>query len=182
MSSTADSDVCAECGFEDAAVSEGNAEETIRSLGARYRAALRIKEPSDALLRQRPEPTTWSALEYTAHVRDVVALWSYALHRTLTDDGPQLPAADPRLPDQVAAEADYAKQDPLAVEQELLANADRMARKVATIGADQWQRTASFGETEITPLWIIRKVAHEGHHHLLDIERSLRDQRDLTDR
>ena len=78
-----------------------------------------------------------------------------------------------RPPDQVA-EADYNGQDPATVERELSANAERMARKVAKVSAEQWLRTARFGESEISPLWIVRKVAHEGHHHLLDIEKSLR--------
>ena len=167
---------CLECGFEVSAVSAGNAEQTIRSLGPRYQAALRSgssNDPSDARLRARPEPDTWSALEYAAHMRDVVALWGWALHRTLSDDTPELPAADPGLPNRVAAEADYNRQDPATVERELSANAERMARKVGTVSAEQWLRTARFGEVEINPLWIVRKVAHEGHHHLLDIEKSL---------
>jgi hypothetical protein len=167
---------CLECGFEASAVSEANAEQTIRSLGTRCQAALRSgssTEPSDGRLRARPEPGTWSALEYAAHVRDVVALWGWALHRTLSDDTPELPAADPGLPDRVAAEADYNGQDPAAVERELSANAERMAAKVATVSAERWLRTARFGEIEISPLWIVRKVAHGGHHHLLDIEKSL---------
>ncbi len=168
---------CPECGFADSTVSDANAEESVRSLGARYQAALRGEgsiELSVARLRARPEPSTWSALEYAAHMRDVVALWSWGLHRTLTDHAPELPAADPGLPDRAAAEADYNSQDPATVVQELSANAERMARKLATVGSEQWLRTARFGETQIDPLWIVRKVAHEGHHHLLDIEKSLR--------
>lgn len=167
---------CLECGFDASTVSEANAEETIRNLGAQYEAALLgggSAEHFDALIRKRPQTGIWSALEYAAHVRDVVALWGWALHRTLNEEIPPLPAADPGLPDMVAAEADYGNQDPGIVKHELSANTERMAKKVATISAEQWLRTARFGETEIRPLWIVRKVAHEGRHHLLDIEKSL---------
>ena len=110
-------------------------------------------------------------------MRDVVALWGWALHRTLSDDNPELPAADSELPNRVAAEAGYNGQDPATVERELSANGERMARKVGAVSAERWLRTARFGEVEINPLWIVRKVAHEGHHHLLDIEKSLRASR-----
>ena len=166
---------CAECGFDESVVSEANAEEAIRSLGPRYYAALIAPgsdEDADALVRKRPDPETWSVLEYAAHMRDVIALWGFALHRTLTEDQPNLPAADPGFPDRAATEGSYNTQDPTTVARELSANADRMANKVATIGAGQWRRTASFGETEVTPIWIVRKVAHEGHHHLMDIQHS----------
>ena len=48
-----------------------------------------------------------------------------------------------------------------------------MARKVTTINADQWGRVIVFGEEEMTAIAVVRKVAHEGAHHLLDIHRSL---------
>jgi uncharacterized protein YndB with AHSA1/START domain len=170
---------CSECGFKASAVSQNNAEETIRSLGHRYEKALALRsgcpaEPPDPWLRTQPEPGTWSVLEYTAHMRDVVALWGWGLHRTLKDEIPELPSDDPGLPDRVATETDYNGQDPATVVHELSANAERMADKVATITSEQWLHRAHFGEAEITPLWIVQKVAHEGHHHLLDIEKGLR--------
>jgi hypothetical protein len=84
-------------------------------------------------------------------MRDVIALWGWALHRTLTDDQPTLPSADPDLAERAAAEASYNQQDPITVDRELSANAERMANKVATIGSHQWRRTAAFGEIEVTP-------------------------------
>lgn len=169
-----DPEDCPECGFEASAISEANAEEVIRRLGPRYHTAISSSKPDEERLRRRPNPDTWSALEYTAHMRDVIAMWGWGLHRTLTEEGLELPAPDPELPDRTAVEGNYNSQDPTVVEAELSANAERMANKVATITTEQWQHTAYFGDTEIGPLWIVRKVAHEGQHHLLDIERSLR--------
>lgn len=168
---------CAECGFVATVVSPSSAEAAVHALGGRYQAVLAgagREEITDAVLRRRRDADTWSALEYAAHMRDVIALWGWALHRTLTEDRPQLPPADPDLPDRAAAAAAYNDQDPLLVSQELSENAERMAKKVATIKPDQWHRVALFGDAEVTPLWIVRKVAHEGHHHLQDIDRSLR--------
>ena len=97
-------------------------------------------------------------------------MWGWGLHQALTVEHAQLPAVDTDLPDRVAAETDYNRQDPAAVTQELSGNAERMASKDGAISADQWRRKAVFGDVEVTPLWIVRKVAHEGEHHLWDIE------------
>jgi hypothetical protein len=48
-----------------------------------------------------------------------------------------------------------------------------MARKIATIDADQWNRVIVLGDEEMAAIAVVRKVAHEGKHHLLDIDRSL---------
>ena len=52
-----------------------------------------------------------------------------------------------------------------------------MARKVAIISAVQWDRVIVLGDAEMTAIAVVRKVAHEGAHHLLDIGRSLRAAR-----
>jgi hypothetical protein len=177
VSTTGGPDDCAECAFEASAISEASAEEAIRILGPLYHAALTRPKPEVdrvTVLRRRPDPQTWSALEYAAHTRDVIALWGWALHKVLTEERPELPPADPELPERAAFQAAYNTQDPATVDLELTANAERMANKVATISSSQWRRAALFGDTEVTSLWIVRKVAHEGHHHLLDIAKSLR--------
>ena len=72
---------CDECGFVYAEVSPEDAAEKLRSFGRRYRAPLTrflAGEDGDTMLRQRPEEGVWSALEYAAHVRDVLALWGWA--------------------------------------------------------------------------------------------------------
>ncbi|MBV8160394.1 MAG: hypothetical protein JO265_05670, partial [Acidimicrobiia bacterium] len=60
---------CDECGFVYAEVSPDDAVLRLRSLGRRYRAPLTrflAGEDGDAILRRRPEPGVWSALEYAA--------------------------------------------------------------------------------------------------------------------
>lgn len=171
---------CSECQFVASATRPTNAEETVRAIGVRYReslAKMEAQDPDGRMIRKRPDPNTWSVLEYAAHMRDVIAMWGWALHRTLTDDRPQLPAVDPGLPDRAASESAYNSQDPFTVARELSDNAERMARKTATIAPDQWQRTALFGEMQITALDIVRKVAHEARHHLQDIHRSVGESR-----
>ncbi len=166
---------CEECGWQATNVTADNAEIAVSDLGPRYRAALAHLLPADRedVLRRRPSAHSWSALEYTAHVRDVIALWSGALHKLLAEDRPVLPRPDPSLADEAAATGGYNALDPTTTADELVANANRMARKVTTINADQWGRVIVFGEEEMTAIAVVRKVAHEGAHHLLDIHRSL---------
>ena len=170
---------CEECGWSAASVTTDNAEATIRDLGRRYRVPMTRLLAGDAedVLRQRPSRTAWSALEYTAHVRDVIALWGGALHKLLTEDRPVLPRPDASIADDAAAAGRYNTLDPTSTADELAANADRMARKVATVTADQWDRIIVLGDEEMTALAVVRKVAHEGAHHLLDVGRSLRAAR-----
>jgi hypothetical protein len=143
-------------------------------------------EDLDQILRRRPAPDTWSALEYAAHVRDVIALWGSTLHLALTREQPHIPLPDPDIADRFAADAAYNTQDPRVVAQELTANADRMAAKIATIttittittiAPAGWDRTVVIGDEEMSALAIVQKVAHEGGHHLLDVGRSLRAAR-----
>jgi hypothetical protein len=170
---------CEECGWRAATVTTENAETTLRGLGRRYRAPLTRLLPTDPddVLRRRPRVSTWSALEYAAHVRDVIAFWGGALHKLLNEDRPVSPRPDPSIADEAADAGDYNALDPITTADELAANADRMARKVATIRPDQWDRVIVLGDEEMTAMAVVRKVAHEGAHHLLDIGRSLRAAR-----
>src|SRR5947209_16819396 len=160
---------CEECGWQASSVTSDNAEATVRDLGRRYKPPLTrllATDPED-VLRRRPSPTTWSALEYAAHIRDVIALWGGALHKLLTEDRPIVARPNPSIADEAAASGHYNALDPATTADELAANADRMARKVATIGAEQWDRVIVVGDEELTAVAIVRKVAHEGAHHLL---------------
>ena len=77
----------------------------------------------------------------------------------------------------MAAAGGYNALDSATTADELAVNANRMARKITTIAADQWSRVIVLGEEEMTAIAVVRKVAHEGAHHLLDIDRSLRAAR-----
>ncbi len=165
---------CSECGFESSQVVPEHGAETVRSLGPRFRQAMTIPPGADPeAVRWRADPLTWSALEYTAHVRDLIALWGSALHLALTQDHASIPRPDPDLPDRTASEQSYNAQDPATVTEQLTANAERMARKVTGMGADAWGRQVLIGDAEMTALDIVRKVAHEGLHHLQDVKRAL---------
>lgn len=165
---------CPECGFEQTGITAPNASRSVRSLGPRFREALEPRPGTDrGLLRRRPDAHTWSALEYAAHVRDLIALWGSTLHLVLTQEHPAVPRPAADLPDRTAAEQAYNEQDPSAVTEQLSANAERMARKIDGMAAESWDRGVTVGDAEMTALDIVQKVVHEGRHHLHDVERVL---------
>jgi DinB family protein len=170
---------CGECGFDYDAISVNEGIEKLRSLPRRYRAPLTRflpGEDGDAVVRQRPGATTWSALEYAAHMRDVVMFWNWALKKVFNEDAPVLPPPNEDELDGVAA--GYAALDPVTVADELAANVERMVARAEGAAEASWDRAGDFGGIPMTALDIVRKVDHEGHHHLLDIGRGLRAVRE----
>ena len=105
-------------------------------------------EKPDGVIRRRPEPEVWSALEYTAHVADVFDDLAGIVKRITTEDHPTL---DHGLdPDQQAVDAKYNEQDREAVLARLQTSAENMANVIANVPNDAWYRTGtfSFGERD----------------------------------
>ena len=169
---------CGECGFSDQSVSPADAIATLRKFGRRYQAPLSRflpGEDGDALLRQRPAPGVWSALEYAAHVRDVFAWYDERVRRSLTEDRPSYEGPDP---DEAAEAGRYNELDPAAVAAELAANAEQLANTLEAVPDDAWDRVHLRRGEPRTVLFSARRAVHEGNHHLLDIGRGLRTVRE----
>lgn len=169
---------CAECGFDwDIGTSEVIAE--IARFGQAYRAGLTRfldGEDGEALVRRRPSPGVWSALEYAAHMRDVVAFYLERIERVVSEDRPTMTAvgfAD------LAEERRYAEEHVGSVLDALAQGADTAAARLADLTPEQWARVGIGSEGgERTVLVLARRLAHDGHHHLLDIGRGLRSIRE----
>jgi hypothetical protein len=147
-------------------------------MGRRYRPPLTrgLKdEDLDTVIRTRPSPQTWSALEYACHVRDVMALYDFRIAQAIASDRPEVPAMGR---DVVAVERAYNTQDPVQVVSELATEADRLAERLASVTADGWDRVVTRDGQELSVTWMARNAVHEGNHHLLDIGRVLRHVRD----
>jgi len=172
---------CEECGFE-YSLSPADAAAALRSFGKRYRAPLTRflpGEDGDVVVRTRPDGQAWSALEYVAHARDAIRFNTYLTKRALTEDSPELPWPNP---DKVVAEEKYNETlDPVVVADELAERAEAGASVIESADADGWSRTATFGQAgSFTALWFACNAVHEGHHHLLDVGRTLRHVRDAA--
>ncbi|HEX8771073.1 MAG TPA: DinB family protein [Acidimicrobiales bacterium] len=167
---------CDECGFEYKSVQAGDAAVALRSFPKRYRAPLTRLLPGEdvSLLRTRAEPTVWSALEYAAHVRDVFGAYGNRIQRTLVEDRPVFDAI---APDEMAAERRYNEQDPEVVAGELAATAETLAAILDAVPDEGWDRVGFARGEERSVLYTARRAVHEGHHHLLDIGRVMRNVR-----
>jgi len=175
---TATQEPCQECGFDYEALDPADIPAVIRSFAKRYRAPLNRflpGEDGDSLVRQRPEPETWSALEYAAHVRDVFANYAGWIELTLAQDRPTLEGPGP---EELAGLRNYNDDDPVVVADAVAANAERLAAIVETVPDDGWERIGLRGGGDRSVLLSARRAVHEGSHHLLDIGRGMRALRD----
>ena len=169
---------CEECGFDYEALDPADAPAAIRSFAKRYRAPLTRflrDEDGDALVRQRPAPAVWSALEYAAHVRDVFESYDRWIRQILVEDRPVLEGPGP---DELVTLHRYNDDDPVAVADALAAHAEQLAATVEAVPADAWDRVGRRREEERSVRLHARRAVHEGSHHLLDVGRGLRAVRD----
>lgn len=165
--------VCPECGLDYDTVSPRDAAAAVRSFPRRYRELLEDfddDEDGDELIRQRPDATTWSALEYTAHVADLLEAFGPVLRRMTQEDHPTLDFFDS---DERAAEQGYNEADPQAILARLEAAGKTLADVIDGIDPSAWTRTATFSWGDRDALTIARNAVHEGSHHLGDVEKVL---------
>jgi hypothetical protein len=122
-------------------------------------------------VRIRPQPDVWSALEYTAHLRDAIAFYEQRIDRVVTEDGPTLTAFGFAA---ACEERRYNDENPEVTLAGLEAAATRLAARLEGLAADKWARSGIGSEGgERSVLVLARRGAHECRHHALDIARVL---------
>lgn len=153
---------CPECGFDAASVDLQRMPELVRSNAAEWPPLL-----AGERARVRPDESTWSAVEYGCHVRDVFVLFDERLRLMLEQDRPQFENWDQ---DVTAIEQRYDLQDPVVVAAELVAAAGASAERWATVGAADWQRTGDRSDgSSFTVETFARYFLHDPVHHLTDV-------------
>jgi hypothetical protein len=172
---------CGECGFDGDAMSAEVLVGALRALGRRYRAPLTrfLANEGDglAVLRRRPSPEVWSALEYAAHARDAIEFYVERISRVLAEDRPTLTPVGWSTQAELRGWND---ELPSAVADGFADVAERLASLLETLDDDQWHRVGLSSEgdgAERTVRVLAERAVHEGHHHLLDVGRSLRAAR-----
>lgn len=163
---------CAECGFDATLLTNADAITALRSLGRRWRDA--FENVPDEDLRRRPDPNTWSPLEYAAHTRDVLAMLGVGLNEILDDQRPTYPAMepDPIGPDG-AADHGYNELDPERVLNSLEARAREMADRASKALPEHFRRTATIGSETTDASRVLKHAVHDATHHLKDVARIL---------
>src|SRR5207247_1794583 len=98
---------CEECGFDYGAIARDDVPGALRALGVRYRDVL--SDIDDAVLRAHPLPDTWSALEYSCHMRDVFRVQRERVQLALSEEEPVFA---PMRRDERVIEERYNEQQP----------------------------------------------------------------------
>lgn len=153
-------DGCDECGYRPHDVRRTG--DLLRDSIPRWQERLKHDD-----VRQRPQPTTWSPLEYAAHVRDVCSVFRGRLSLMLKNDAPTFPSWDQ---DKAAVENRYHLQDPATVAEEYGHEATQTAEAFDAVEDGEWGRRGLRGNgAEFTVETLAVYFLHDIHHHLHDV-------------
>jgi hypothetical protein len=121
-------------------------------------------------LRQRRAAKVWSPLEYAAHMRDVLLLFSRRIQVILSQNEPELEVISH---DDLVAAGGYNRLDPLVVSEQINDAAQRLAGILNDLAPTDFALCGFRDGEERTILEIAQRAAHESQHHLVDIARGL---------
>ena len=153
---------CPECGFDAAAFPFEDLPRLLLENAERWPAVLARDD-----VRIRPDESTWSALEYGAHVRDVHRIFAARLQLMLTEDDPAFENWDQ---DRTAEEDRYGEQDPARVAAELTASARLLSDAFASVPTIALGRTGLRSDgSRFTVETLGRYLLHDPVHHLHDV-------------
>ncbi|HWA67261.1 MAG TPA: DinB family protein [Mycobacteriales bacterium] len=156
---------CPECGFESWAFPREEIAAMVRANAARWRDVL--ARPG---VRARPDPSTWSPLEYACHVRDVYRKYDERVHLMLDSDDPLFANWDQ---DVTAIEDRYDEQDPAAVAAALTEAGDAVASTFDGVVGGDWDRPGRRSDgASFTVESLARYFAHDWVHHIWDVNRA----------
>ena len=158
---------CPECGYVFADVSAAQVGADLREVATQFETLL-AEKPTEAL-RARPSEAVWSALEYAAHVRDVILNLRERILLALVEDHPVFA---PIYREQRVSLARYNNEDPPAVGQALALGADLLGWVVEGLDERQLGRTGVYAGDDRDVLWIARQALHEARHHFADARAS----------
>ena len=145
----------------------------VRSFPRRYRALLVTpgsQDGPDVVFRRRPDPSTWSALEYTAHVADRLDHLGPAILRITRENSPTMAFFDN---DERAAAQAYNTLERTEVLGWLDLACAELASVLDDVVPDDWLRTGIVAGVEKDALTLARAGVHEGAHHLRDVQHVL---------
>lgn len=156
---------CDQCGFD---YDDPAPLDLLQEAAAGYPPLLEAAE-----IRRRPDPKTWSALEYACHVRDVLVINRGRIEQTLAEDHPTYVPMDR---DQRVVDDDYNGQDPVAVGTQVVAAAEQFVAAGIALSHDELLRTGLYNYPVPTTRsldWLLHHITHEVVHHLSDVRRVL---------
>jgi hypothetical protein len=124
----------------------------------------------DVLLR-RPDPRTWSPLEYAAHVSEVIPWYVARIRKVLREDGAQLTAFDWDL---AASDGKYRQRAVGTVTKDLRRACAELAELARSLTRDDLARAGAGSDgTPRTVQVLLARAGHELAHHELDLRRGI---------
>jgi hypothetical protein len=160
-------DYCEECGFDGRDLTTGEVSARLGHVPGEVRSALSVDDP--AVLRQRPDPDTWSPVEYLGHLRDLMAWHRFLIEQGVAEDRPAVPIVDP---DASVATSGYADADLDQLFEQFARRVERLRARIDALEPGQASRKIQWvqGE-EIDVELVARSALHEGFHHTADLHR-----------
>jgi hypothetical protein len=153
---------CPECGFDATDLDDTTVADALLASTAEWPAVL-----TDPSVRTRPNDSTWSKLEYGAHVRDVLVLYRERLGLMRDLDDPLYPNWDQ---DATAIADRYNDQDPALVASQISDAAAALAEDLRAVQGDGWSRTGRRSDgAAFTVSSISRYLVHDLVHHKWDV-------------
>jgi hypothetical protein len=166
-------DRCDQCGFSYDEVAVAHIPTRLRGSEPAFRAALLDDGAGtgarDAILRRRPQPGTWSALEYACHVRDVLLVQRDRAVLALVEENPGFARM---YRDERVGLARYDAHPASQVAVQLGVAAELCATVFEGLTREQWDRPLIYNYPAPAPrdvAWLARNTVHEVEHHLGDI-------------
>ena len=162
---------CEQCGFNyDTGDLQGTVTLLIRQAADCSMALTKAAAgPDPNVVRLRPQPEVWSAIEYACHVRDVLEIQRQRIAQCLAEDRPVYAPMDRT---RRVKQFKYEEQDPMEVAAALMRFAREFGAAARVLTPPQLGRLGLYNYPVRAPRtlgWIIRHTAHEIQHHRLDL-------------
>lgn len=156
---------CPECGFDAAMIEPVAIPALVRDAVSRWPDVLSRPDVGT-----RPEPATWSPLEYACHVRDVCTLFVERLQLMLDAAPGDTPTFANWDQDQTALQDRYWEQEPALVGAQLAAAGEELAVAYTRVRDDDWNRTGLRSNgSGFTVESLGRYLLHDLFHHVWDV-------------
>ncbi|MEU4195898.1 DinB family protein [Kribbella sp. NPDC026611] len=162
---------CAQCGFNyDTGDLQGTVTLLIKQAADCSMALTKAAAgPDPSVVRLRPEPEVWSAIEYACHVRDVLEVQRARIAQCLAEDRPVYAPMDRTGR---VKQAKYEDQDPMEVAAALMRFAREFGAAARPLKPQELGKLGLYNYPVRAPRslgWLIRHTAHEIQHHRHDI-------------
>ena len=169
-------EICDECGFHGGTLDPSAAIARLRALPDRW---TEVMSQDEELLRARPEPDTWCAVEYAQHIINAIASIEWAARVSAAGSSPdwdELP--EDSLPGAFEHDTHDCGRFSIA---DTLASLGAVARSMAdfaeSLTPEERAAIATYSEGQaINTTAVIRHALHDAEHHLLDVRRGIARQ------